>query len=75
VVSLAVAPQTADQIAQQGLRFYVKSDWPGTFPIQCLTKLTSWQPIATLQYTNGLVEVLESTANQSAARFYRASQP
>jgi hypothetical protein len=75
VISLAVAPQTAEQIAHDGFRFYVAADGPGTFAIESSTNLASWQQIGTLQYTNGQVEMLDTNANLSPSRFYRASQP
>jgi hypothetical protein len=74
-VSLAVFPQTADQIARDGFRLRLLATAPASYTIEYTTNLTTWQTLQTIQATNGPVEIVDPNANSSSVRLYRVRQP
>jgi hypothetical protein len=73
VVTLWAATQTADEIAQNGFRFYLSASSPTTCAVESTSDFASWQQLGLFQYTNSPVEVIDPNPNLTA-RFYRARQ-
>jgi Concanavalin A-like lectin/glucanases superfamily/Bacterial Ig domain len=73
VVTLWAATQTADEIAQNGFKFYLSANSPTTCAVEYTSNFTFWQQLGLFQYTNSPVEVIDPSKNLTT-RFYRARQ-
>ena len=71
-VFLLVKPQTADQIQQNGLHFYLSPNVPLSGYIEYSTNMISWQQLGPFSCTNGSIEIADHAAAGSTPRFYRA---
>jgi hypothetical protein len=70
-ITLQVPVQTAGEIAQNGFRFHLNASSATSGTIEYTTNLSAWVQLATFQYTNHQVEMIDPSP---AGRFYRARQ-
>ena len=71
IISLSVSAQNTGQIRTNGFTVGLNADTSGTYVIEATTNFNTWQPVQTVQYTNGLMPVL-IPVSPAPARFFRA---
>jgi len=71
-ITLHPRAQTAEEmISHGGYRFDLSADSAVAVAIEATTDFVTWQSIAALQYTNGLVEIVDPVEVLPALGFYR----
>jgi hypothetical protein len=74
ILSLSGPPRLSDlnRLANGEVRMNVTGPVNRTYTIEYSADLSSWTTLTSLSYSNGLVPVIDGTANGQANRFYRA---
>jgi outer membrane protein assembly factor BamB len=70
-VTIDIPRQDAATIARDGFRFELTSDSPGTYVIDWSSDLATWTQLATVTYTSGAMEILDTETIHASARYYR----
>jgi hypothetical protein len=70
-VLLQALPQASGNIAADGFRLQVTLNSPTALAVERSKDFLSWQAIAVIQPTNGVVEITDSQAGGSTSYFYR----